>query len=106
MSDEPINLDERRKHVDQEVISKRRRKQQESEIVRAAYIEQMSELKDILSKSNSDDFSDFAAKVRFLVSRYSESSHAQGPLQKLLVSSVLKDLERLKRVLNTKPSQE
>ena len=104
MSDDPISLDERRNRVDQEVTSKRRRKHQENEIVRAAYMEQMSDLKDILSMSNADDFSDFIAKVRFLANRYSESSDAQGPLHRLLISSVLKDLERLKSVGKTKPS--
>ena len=94
MTDNPVELDERRGMMAQKATETRRRLQ-EVQADQAALQHRQAELENLLVAAPAATWAEAAAKVRYLLQLFAATLDAQDACRQKLIANVLDDLNRL-----------
>ena len=94
MSDDPVDLDERRGMAAQKATEIRRRLH-EVQTDQEALRQRQTEFETFLVSAPAMTWPEAAAKARYLIQLFAATAEAQDPRRKILITSVLADLNRL-----------
>ena len=94
MSDDPIDLDGRRGMAAQQA-TKIRRELHDVQADQAALRERQEELEHQLAAAPAANWTEAAAKMRYLLQLFAATQEAQDPRRKRLIESILEDLDKL-----------
>jgi hypothetical protein len=95
VSNEPVDLDDRRTAAEKVAAEFRRHSQKDLEADRGSLLLRMRDLEAHFLAEPAETWREVAAKVHYLIRRYAETAEAQGSLRKQLIERVLSDIARL-----------
>lgn len=95
MSDDPVDLDERRGMAAQKATELRREKLQEFQLQQMALSRRQQELEAMLQAAPAETWQEVAAKAQYLIQLFAASPDGQDPRRKALIAQTLDDLNRL-----------
>ncbi|HSF25364.1 MAG TPA: hypothetical protein VLE20_14150 [Blastocatellia bacterium] len=95
MTDDPVDLDERRGMVAQKATEVRRQRLQDFQAGQAALRRQQEELEKLLLAAPAETWPEAAAKAQYLIQLFAATLEAQDPRRKELIAHALDDLARL-----------
>jgi hypothetical protein len=95
MTDDPVELDERRGLAAQKATEIRRQRLHEFEADQAALRRRQEELETLLMAAPAETWPEAAAKAQYLIKLFAATPEAQDPRRKELIAHALEDLSRL-----------
>lgn len=95
LTDDPVDLDERRGMAAQKATELRRERLHEFQADQAALRRRQEELEKLLLAAPAETWPEAAAKAQYLIQLYAATPEAQDPRRKALVQHALDDLARL-----------
>lgn len=95
MTENPVDLDERRGMAAQIATEKRRERLYRFERSQADLLRQQEELEVLLLAAPAQTWPEAAAKAEYLIRLFAKTPEAQDPRRKELVAHALEDLARL-----------
>jgi hypothetical protein len=95
MTDDPVDLDERRGMAAQQATKMRRQRLHEFQADQAALQRRQEELERLLLAAPAETWPEAAAKAQYLIQLFAATAEAQDPRRKELIAHALDDLARL-----------
>jgi hypothetical protein len=95
MTDDPVELDERRGMAAQKATEIRRQQLQDFQANQAALRRQQEELEKLLLAAPAETWLEAAAKAQYLIQLFAATPEGQNPRRKELIAHALDDLARL-----------
>lgn len=95
MNDRPVDLDEHRGMAGKKATRDRREQLTRIQEDQASVLVRQNEMKNFLLAQSAETWPQAAAKARHLIQLFGETSEAQAPRRKLIITTTLEDLERL-----------
>lgn len=95
MTDNPVDLDERRGMAAQKATELRRQRLHDFHADQAALRRRQEELEKLLLAAPAETWPEAAAKAQYLIQLFAATSEAQDPRRKELIAHALSDLARL-----------
>ena len=95
MTDDPVDLDERRGMAAQKATDIRRQRLHEFQADQAALRRRQEELEKLLLAAPAETWLEAAAKAQYLIHLFADTPQAQDPRRKELIAHALEDLTRL-----------
>jgi hypothetical protein len=95
MTDDPVELDERRGLAAQKATEIRRQRLHEFEADQAALQRRQEALEKLLLAAPAETWPEAAAKAQYLIKLFAATPEAQDPRRKELIAHALEDLSRL-----------
>jgi len=95
MTDDPVDLDERRGMAAQQATEMRRQRLHEFQADQAALRRRQEELERLLLAAPAETWPEAAAKAQYLIQLFAATPEAQDPRRKELIAHALEDLSRL-----------
>jgi hypothetical protein len=95
MTDDPVDLDERRGMAAQKATEIRRQQLQDFQANQAALGRQQEELEKLLLAAPAETWVEAAAKAQYLIHLFAATPEARDPRRKELIAHALDDLARL-----------
>ncbi|MDA1100939.1 MAG: hypothetical protein O2967_18370 [Proteobacteria bacterium] len=95
MTDDPVELDERRGMAAQKATEIRRQRIHEFQADQAALRLRQEELEKLLLAAPAETWPEAAAKAEYLIQLFAATPEAQDPRRKELIAHALDDLRRL-----------
>ena len=95
MTDDPVDLDERRGMVVEKATEVRRQQLHDFQANQAALRRQQEELEKLLLAAPSETWLEVAAKAQYLIQLFAATPEAQDPRRRELIAHALDDLARL-----------
>jgi len=95
MTDDPVDLDERRGMAAQQATEMRRQRLHEFQADQAALRRRQEELERLLLAAPAETWPEAAAKAQYLIQLFAATAEAQDPRRKELIAHALDDLARL-----------
>ena|ERR671928_1482447 len=95
MTDDPVELDERRGMAAQKATEIRRQRLQDFQANQTALRYQQEELEKLLLADPAETWPEAAAKAQYLIQLFAATPEAQDPRRKELIAHALEDLARL-----------
>jgi hypothetical protein len=95
MTDDPVELDERRGMAAQKATEIRRQRLQDFQANQAALRHQQEELEKLLLAAPAETWLEAAAKAQYLIQLFAATPEAQDPRRKELIAHALDDLAQL-----------
>ena len=95
MTDDPVDLDERRGMAAQKATELRRQRLHEFQVEQAALRRRQEELEKLLLAAPAETWPEAAAKAQYLIELFAATPEAQDPRRKQLIAHALDDFARL-----------
>jgi hypothetical protein len=95
MTDDPVELDERRGMAAQKATEIRRQRLHEFQADQAALRRRQEELEKLLLAAPAETWPEAAAKAQYLIQLFAATPEARDPRRKELIAHALDDLTRL-----------
>jgi len=95
MTDDPVDLDERRGMAAQQATEMRRQRLHEFQADQAALRRRQEELERLLLAAPAETWPEAAAKAQYLIQLFAATAEAQDPRRKELIAHALDDLAQL-----------
>jgi len=95
VTDNPVDLDERRGMAAQKATEVRRQRLDEFQADQAALRRRQEELEKLLLAAPAETWPEAAAKAQYLIQLFAATAEAQDPRRKKLIAHALGDLDRL-----------
>ncbi len=95
MTDDPVDLDERRGMAAQQATEFRRQRLHEFQADQLALRRRQEELEKLLLAAPAETWPEAAAKAQYLIQLFAATPEAQDPRRKELIAHALDDLTRL-----------
>lgn len=95
MTDDPVELDERRGMAAQKATEIRRQRLDEFQADQAALRRRQEELEKLLLAAPAETWPEAAAKAQYLIQLFAATPEAQDPRRKELIAHALDDFTRL-----------
>ena len=95
MTDDPVDLDERRGMAAQKATELRRQRLHEFQADQAALRRRQEELEKLLLAAPAETWPEAAAKAQYLIELFAATPEAQDPRRKKLIAHALEDFARL-----------
>lgn len=95
MTDDPVDLDERRGMAAQKATEIRRQRLDEFQADQAALRRRQEELEKLLLAAPAETWPEAAAKAQYLIQLFAATPEAQDPRRKELIAHALDDFTRL-----------
>ena len=95
MTDDPVDLDERRGMAAQRATETRRRRHDQVQANQAALRRRREELEKFLGAAPAETWPEVAAKAKYLIQLFAVTPEGQDPRYRELIARTLDDLTRL-----------
>lgn len=95
MTDEPVDLDQRRGMAAQKATELRRQQLENFQAQQAALSRRQRELETLLQSEPAASWPEAAAKAQYLIQLLADAPEGQDPRRQSLIAQTLEDLDRL-----------